>query len=332
MPQALPSGHCTQFVRVATILIGRNEGERLLACLGSIPAGFGEVVYVDSGSTDDSIEAAKASGAHVVELDTNIPFTAARARNAGVAALQNPHEYLQFVDGDCALDPDWMQTAVKFLNEHPEAAVVCGRRRERFPEASVYNAMCDVEWDTPIGQTKTTGGDAMMRASAFVAVGGFNPGLIAGEEPELCVRLRALGWQVWRLDAEMTLHDAAMTRFSQYWSRSRRGGYAFAEGAVLHGRGAERHGVAGMLRALIWGVGIPALIVAAALLIGQWSFYLALVYPAQLVRLALREGGSGFAWKRAFLLTIGKFAEAAGVLEYHVNRIRGKQRNLIEYK
>lgn len=318
--------------RIAIILIGRNEGARLIACLASIPRELGEVVYVDSGSTDGSIATAQEAGAQVVELDTSIPFTAARARNAGAAALTSPHDYLQFTDGDCALNTSWIETASTFLERNPEAAVVCGRRRERFPEASIYNAMCDVEWDTPIGQAKSCGGDAMMRAEAFEAVGGFNPGLIAGEEPELCVRLRAAGWQIWRLDTEMTLHDASMTRLGQYWKRSRRGGHAYAEGAAMHGAPPERHGVAGTRRAMIWGLGLPLIILLLWLLTGPWALLLLAIYPAQIARLALREGGGRFAWARAFLLTIGKFAEAQGVLEYYINRARRTGGRLIEYK
>lgn len=322
--------------RIAIILIGRNEGDRLKACLASLPRGLGEIVYVDSGSTDGSVVAAEAAGAQVVNLDTSVPFTAARARNAGVAALSEAHDYLQFLDGDCALDPDWVGTAAAFLEQTPEAAVVCGRRRERFPEASVYNRMCDVEWDTPVGQALACGGDALMRAEAFAAVGGFDARLIAGEEPELCVRLRGAGWQIWRLEAEMTLHDAAMTRFAQFWKRARRAGHAFAEGAAMHGAPPERHGIAQTRRALIWGLGLPVVLVLAALvlwpLLGPWALALLAIYPAQVARLALREGGTRFDWQRAFLLTVGKFAEARGVLEYHINKRRGRGGRLIEYK
>jgi len=145
-------------------------------------------------------------GADVVALDMDLPFTAARARNAGVDALMampTPPDFVQFIDGDCELQPGWIETALAFLQKNPEAAVACGRRRERFPEASVYNRLIDLEWDTPVGQASACGGDALMRADAVQQAGGFNPNLIAGEEPELCVRLRAAGWQIWRLDAEM---------------------------------------------------------------------------------------------------------------------------------
>ncbi|BBH45959.1 hypothetical protein KU43P_24360 [Pseudomonas sp. KU43P] len=223
---------------IGVVVIGRNEGMRLERCLASLAKGADQVVYVDSGSTDGSVQRARSHGVEVLALDMSIPFTAARARNEGFACLLQlcPNlRHVQFVDGDCEVVAGWLASAQAFLDGHPEVAVVCGRRRERFPERSIYNHLCDLEWDTPVGEAKACGGDALMRVEAFRDVSGYRPGLIAGEEPELCVRLRARGWKIWRLDAEMTLHDAAMTRFSQWWRRCIRGGYAFAEGAYLHG-------------------------------------------------------------------------------------------------
>lgn len=313
--------------RTAAVLIGRNEGARLLAALAAIPAEVRPVIYVDSGSTDGSVAAAQAAGARVVALDMSRPFTAARARNEGFAALAADRpDFVQFIDGDCALAPGWIETARRFLLEHPDVAVACGRRRERFPEASVYNRLCDEEWNTPIGEARACGGDALMRADAFAAVGGFNPGLIAGEEPELCVRLRAAGWKIHRLDAEMTLHDAAMTRFGQWWKRMRRSGHAYAEGAALHGSPPERHFVTETRRALIWGAAIPL-----AALIGTaftpWALLILALWPLQILRLARRLGLS-----RAAFLTIGKLPEALGVAEYWLRRLAGRRAGLIEYK
>ena len=319
---------------IAAVVIGRNEGARLDACLASIPAGVAPVIYVVSGSTDGSQERARAAGAQVVALDLSQPFTAARARNAGVAALTRAGatpEFLQFIDGDCSLAPGWIETAAAFLRGHPQAAVACGRRRERFPEASVYNRLADREWDTPLGRTRACGGDALMRAAAFAAVGGFNPALIAGEEPELCVRLRAAGWEVWRLDAEMTLHDAAMTRFAQWWQRTRRGGHAAAEGMAMHGAPPERHGVRRVQSALAWGAALPAVALLGSLAT-PWVLALLLAYPLQVTRLALRGGGTRTAWERATFLVLGKLPEAQGVLGYHLSRLRGGERGLIEYK
>ncbi|MBO9436769.1 glycosyltransferase family 2 protein [Ruegeria sp. R13_0] len=321
--------------RIGVVLIGRNEGDRLINCLNSIPQSVGRIVYVDSGSTDGSVAAAHAEGAQVVELNLSQPFTAARARNAGFEALraQGDIDYVQFVDGDCTLHPDWIDVAAAFLGNHPQAVVVCGRRREMFPEASVYNRLCDREWNTPVGQAKSCGGDAMMRSDAFTAAGGFNPALIAGEEPELCVRLRHRGGEVWRIDHEMTTHDAAMTRAGQWWNRMRRGGHAAAEGAALHGGPPERHGVAARTRALLWGAALPLATLLAALLLTPWALLLLLLYPAQVLRLARRDSfSSRAAWEQAFFLTLGKFPEALGVLEFQLRRLTRLPAGLIEYK
>jgi GT2 family glycosyltransferase len=319
---------------LGAVLIGRNEGARLIRCLASVAGQAGRIVYVDSGSSDGSVAAARAAGAEVVELDMSRPFTAARARNAGMERLcADPAIlYIQFIDGDCELQPGWTHTARAFLDMNPRTAIAFGRLRERFPQASVYNRLCDAEWDTPVGQSQSCGGIAMIRSAALTEVGGYDPSLIAGEEPEMCVRLQALGWQIWRLDAEMALHDAAMTRFSQWWTRTRRGGHAAAQGMAMHGGGPERLGVAMVRRALIWGLALPGLTLGLAVLLDPWALLLLLVYPAQILRLARRHGGTRAAWERAAFLTIGKFAEVTGVLQYAIRQLTGHPTGIIEYK
>jgi len=282
---------------IAAVVIGRNEGARLIACLEALRGQVGRMVYVDSGSTDGSQLAAITRGAELVQLDTDRPFTAARARNAGFAHLMQGGQtarYVQFLDGDCALQPGWIEAARSFLDKSPQAAVACGRRRERFPEASVYNRLIDAEWDTALGRTRSCGGDALIRVGALKEVGGYNPDLIAGEEPELCVRLRAKGWEIWRLDVEMTLHDAALTRFGQWWQRTRRGGYAFAQGAAMHGAPPERHCVPALRRIILWGLALPLVTVLGAF-VTPWALLLLLAWPLQVVRLWWR----GMPWARA---------------------------------
>lgn len=320
----------TDSANIGAVVIGRNEGDRLVRCLASLDHGVSQIVYVDSGSSDDSVAAAKSAGADVLILDPNQPFTAARARNAGLDRLTsgaNPPELVQFIDGDCELRSNWIDDASAFLETRPDVVVVGGRRRERFPEASAYNYLADTEWDTPVGEARSCGGDALMRIAALTKVGGYNPVMIAGEEPEMCVRLRQKGGIIWRLDAEMTWHDAAITRFGQWWRRSRRAGHAYAEGAALHGAPPERHNVAQTRRAMIWGAAIPLLALLGTL-ISPWSLLLFLVFPLQVARIARR----GEDWQRAFFLTIGKFPEVQGVLDYHWGRLTRKRAGLIEYK
>jgi GT2 family glycosyltransferase len=320
---------------VGVVIIGRNEGERLVECLASVSAVAGNIIYVDSGSTDGSVAAAKRIGASVVMLDLSQPFTAARARNEGFAALKalRPDiRFVQFIDGDCILDHGWISRALGFIESRQDIAVVCGRRRERYPRASVYNQLFDLEWDTPIGEASSCGGDALMRATAFEAVGGFRPLLIAGEEPELCVRLREAGWKIWRVDAEMTQHDAAMSRLGQWWVRAVRSGYGFAEVARLHRTSPFRIWGRAIPSAILWTGLLPAIIAFGAF-IHPLFLCAALIYPLQVCWIALRRGAlSANAWIYALLVMIAKFAQLQGIVKFYWRWSRGQTGQLIEYK
>lgn len=315
------------------VVIGRNEGERLVACLGSLAGSSAEIVYVDSGSDDGSRAVAAKAGAQVVDLDLSTPFTAARARNAGWRAFASRPRLVQFVDGDCEIDPDWMRTASAFLERNPEVAAVAGRLREKYPERSVYNALCDAEWDAATGETESIGGIAMMRADALEAVGGFRDDLIAGEEPELCVRLREKGWRIVRLAAEMGRHDAAMLRFGQFLKRATRAGHAFAEVADIHRRSPKRIWARDAARPLVWTALAPAS-AALALVFGAPALLLLALYPLQIARMARRfaprPGLSPL--MQATLLMAAKPAQTLGVLRYWSGRLSGVRAGIIEHK
>ena len=324
-------------MKFGVVAIGRNEGERLRQCLTSLSlASPAAVVYVDSGSTDGSAKWAHDHGAEVVVLDMRVPFTAARARNVGFKRLQEmvpDLAFVQFVDGDCQLIESWPEHALAYLISHANAAAVCGRRRECHPDRSIYNWLCDQEWNGPIGEVRAFGGDVMIRATALEHANGYRDDLVAGEEPELCVRLRAAGWHIWRLQAEMTLHDAAMTRFSQWWRRAFRGGYAFAQGAHLHGASNERYWVWESRRAWLWGIWLPLACLTTGLLFGPRGWAAWLVYPVQLFRQTVRNNGS--LKDRALLALfqiLARFPEALGQIKFMRDRLLGRQARLIEYK
>jgi GT2 family glycosyltransferase len=320
---------------LAAVAIGRNEGQRLVDCLSSIPAGGAHLVYVDSDSHDGSPLVAEKLNAQVIQLDMSKPFTAARARNAGygAAVASRPDlEFIQFVDGDCALDPEWIGKALAFMRARPDVAVVFGRRRERFVERSIYNAMCDREWDGPAGQAQQCGGDILVRVAALREAGAYRSSLIAGEEPELCVRLREKGWTIWRLDAEMTLHDANITTFRQWWRRTTRAGHAFAEVATLHWSSPKAIWKRSMARAIVWGGALP-LAILVAVLVHPAALLLFGLYPLQVARIARREGWTRVAsWRHGFFDVLGKFAEFNGVTKYFVNRLLRRSQRIIEYK
>lgn len=293
--------------KIGAVIIGRNEGERLRACIESVLGEGLMAVYVDSGSVDGSVATARSYGLRVIELDPSVPFTAARARNAGADFFYERFPqlpYLHFVDGDCELVAGWVSRARAVLEMDPTIGAVCGRRRERNPETSVFNRLCDLEWDTPVGFAETVGGDALFRTAAFRDGEGFSAELIAGEEPDLCHRVRAAGWRIRRIDCEMTLHDAAMTRFTQWWQRNRRSGYATAEALWRRGKKNPR----------MWREVISNLFWALPI---SWP-----LLPALWLRVCWRGGPL-----QASFITLGKLPHCQGQIDYW-----RKRRKLIEYK
>ncbi|WP_263971777.1 glycosyltransferase [Leptolyngbya ohadii] len=327
---------------IGVVAIGRNEGERLIRCLNSLIAQLPQgtpIVYVDSGSTDGSVAAAEALGVQVVGLDLSIPFTMARGRNAGFRDLIEKFpdlDYVQFIDGDCELLQGWITQAVSFLESNPQLAIVTGRRLERYPDASIYNLLADLEWNTAVGEATECGGDILTRVKAIREVDGFNESLIAGEEPDMCVRLRQKGWKIWRIDVNMTLHDAAMTKFSQWWKRSVRGGWAAAAGAKMHGHLPEKFRVREFRSGWLWGVIVPILAIALAPFTKGLSLLLLLGYPYQMFRIYQyrRNRGDNPAAARiySFFCVLSKFPQAIGQGKYWLQRWQGKQATLIEYK
>jgi len=332
---------------VGVVVIGRNEGDRLVTCLRSAAHQVRHIVYVDSGSSDGSQPRARECGADVVVLDCDTPFTAARARNAGLSRLLelDPRlSFVQFVDGDCELRDRWIHDGVAVLRNDDTIAVVCGRLRERYPERSVYNRMCDIGWDYPVGDIAACGGLAMYRVSDFRQVDGFNSSLIAGEEFELCSRIRANSRRIVRIDVEMAWHDVGITRFSQWWRRHLRGGYGFAEGCFLYDKQLGRSHRKATVSSVFWALLLPAAmilaIIAAALV--RWPglslavFVVPVIYAAQFLRLTLQNRGRNRGVRDSagysFFLMLSKFPEAHGILRYWIQRLRRKKSEIIEYR
>ena len=343
MPANAPKA-ALSLAQIGCVLIGRNEGERFRQCVESLPAALGAVVYVDSGSTDGRVALARGRGLGVVELDLGIPFTAARARNAGFERLRKTHPQLaavHFVDGDCSLVPGWIEAASAALGDSPRIAAVCGWRRERFPERSLYNRFCDLEWIAgAVGDVGPFGfgGDVLIRSEALAAVEGYDGSLIAAEDTELCARLRAKGHEMIRIDRPMTLHDADIHRFGQWWTRSKRAGYATLEVARLHRATGlfARH-----VRSIaIWGALLPLLFVASPFVLGRAALIVWLgiigLYGIQIHRIARSQDPARYSPREALLWGVSCMAsqppKALGMLDYAWSRVRGRRRTIIEYK
>lgn len=305
-------------------------------------------MYVDSGSTDGSADRARQFGIDVVVLDPEEGFTAAKARNLGwrrVLELDSDAWGIQFIDGDCEITSKWIAQALAFLDTYQDVAAVCGRRRERYPESSPYNRLIDMEWDTPVGEAESCGGDAMMRVAALKEVGGFNPKVVAGEEPELCYRLRRAGWKIYRIDSDMTLHDAAITQARQWYRRQLRGGYGAYQVWKLI-RVDMSHPFAKMSRSTVrWTLGWLGLTivcitlgvsVAGAVGATIGMSVAILVWVGQMVKIAFSGLRRGLAVRMSVLhgwMTMtGKWPQLVGLMKCWFDFRLGRMGHIIEYK
>ena len=327
--------------QVGIVVIGRNEGERLRACLESLKATRLPVVYVDSGSTDDSIKLAEEYNAVVVELDSSACFTAARARNAGylkMSALQPDTSLIQFIDGDCTLAPGWISACKQAFEKNTKLGAVIGHLQEKNPELTPYNKLCALEWRSPAGKITeygNFGGIAMIRTNVLNELGGYNPNVIAGEDSELAVRINLDGYHIEKIDHEMATHDADITYFSQWWKRAVRAGHAIGQRSHLNGDTEAKDNVREKKSTYFWGLILPLVILLglipskglSLLLLGGYVF---LGYRIYKFREKLGDTPKEAALYARYTL-LAKFANAIGLLKFQINRRAGKY-NIIEYK
>jgi GT2 family glycosyltransferase len=192
----------------------------------------------------------------------------------------------------------------------------------------------DLDWLSPCGESTYCGGDAVMRKSVMDQVGPYRDDLIAGEEPELCTRIRNAGYTIWHADELMTLHDLAITRFGGYWLRCYRGGHAYAEvaertqGALFRKESLKNH-----IQVAIYLLVPPGL----ALVLGWRGLW---VVSAAAVLILLRTAWRA-RWRKAPLVTtllhsvhchVCQIPIWFGQLAYLRNRHGQKPVRIIEYK
>ena len=325
---------------VGLVIIGRNEGDRLKKCLMTLPEEIGLVVYVDSDSSDNSVEFAKKRGVEVVSLDISIPFTAARARNSGferVLAIAPHLNFVQFIDGDCEVLPKWFESALAAFDSSPNVVAVCGWRRERYPERTPYNCICDVEWRiSATGEVRNFGGDVMLRVDSLKRVKGYDSNVIAAEDDELSIRLRRQGGKIVRLDQDCTFHDADMTRASQWWRRAKRCGHGYAHLFALYGAAPEYYFRREFFSALFWGAALPLTVMSLSILVHPAVIIILGAYPLMALRNFRYMKMRGFSNRESFLWCLScagsKFPQVLGILAYLKKRLFMKRFTIIEYK
>ncbi|MEM9452823.1 MAG: glycosyltransferase [Myxococcota bacterium] len=314
---------------VGLVVIGRNEGEHLLRAFGSMGEQVGAAVYADSDSTDDSVALVQEhfAAVEVVRMTAaERPLSPSRGRNEGYAALRRrlpTVRYVQFLDGDCELDPRWLSAAAQYLEANPKVGVVAGRLRERDRNRNAFHRLADMEWDQPPGEVNDMGGIMMVRASVWDEVGGQNPDIPAAEEREFCWRVIDAGYTIMRLADDMALHDIDMADMREWWTRSVRTGHAYAQGYWVH---RDRWHLRHVMSLVAYGAALPGAALGGAPLTLGLSLGLLGAYPRLWRKIEQGRRQRGDAPEDARLYATanvaGKLAGAVGVVQFFTRTLR----------
>jgi hypothetical protein len=127
-----------------------------------------------------------------------------------------------------------------------------------------------------------------------------------------------------------------MYHFTEWWRRTRRTGHAWAQVAALHGKSEERYFVRDCRRAWIWGLAIPSVAFALALVTRGISLMLLFLYGPQfgwIVRNARKRGWAlGDSIVYSFFTVLSKFPAVEGMIAYHWRHWRGHALTIMEHK
>lgn len=197
---------------VSVVVIGRNEEKHLEACFRSIfdmdyPLDKLEIIYVDTGSRDQSVNIAKKFNVKIAEEQSNFP-SAGLARNRGIEEAR--YEIIHFVDGDMTADRDYLKSAITMLNKDNIACVI-GDVSEQNTDTSFIANVLHYPWrKRKKGFVDAPGAGGTFLRSALREVGGYNPFILKGQETELGFRLRQKGYQIYKVETRMGTHDYAI--------------------------------------------------------------------------------------------------------------------------
>lgn len=199
---------------LSVIVIARNEEVKIGACLDSCVRSIqaaksqglidrGEIVLVDSASTDRTVEIAKAYPATIVHLPAEWHLSAAAGRFVGTRHVTG--DLLLFVDGDFVLIPEWLPEAIRALLRDEKIAAVCGREIEELTGDSLLTRRLKSRIESLVAEP-TAVNVGLYRRGALMSTGGIHPFLRGAEDRDVAYRLREAGYHLIRIDREMGTH------------------------------------------------------------------------------------------------------------------------------
>ena len=299
---------------ISVIVIGKNEGGRLSACLQSVRDALAvlshEIIYVDSRSADDSLRRAKALGARCFLLDE--PRTTA-GLGRFVGAKEAIGEYLLFLDGDMELCPGFCEKALMEMSSSGCAGVTGIREDLYWQDGEIAGRNLNYFGCMQARECPEFGGALMITAEALALCGSWSTDTIACEEAELHARLLGAGLRITELPVPMIRHHDAVRDnrglLGAFFSRRRLGEGQALRCAMALGKGAcyLRHE---HVKFLLYGLDWLSLIM---LFLGTYGLLAAcFIQAAQLGSFAVRGRVRAFVSQKLFF-----FAFPMGMAGFH---------------
>jgi len=330
MNRSLPDskkGFLKNKVDLSYVVIGYNEGKRLQSCFNSIRnATFDgmeyEIIYVDAGSTDESINIAKMSHIdQIIEGDKR--RLAAESRNLGWRAANA--DFIHFLDGDMTLDKDWPLMAMRFLSNNETVGVVCGKLEELNRNA-FYQAV-ELDWKQIEGEIRYCGGAALWRKEILHQLNGFPEDVSSGEEPLLCHRVRnELGLNIYQLNHRMVIHDLGFLNWGDILRRHVRCGKGLSEISTRLYHSHEKLWLKETINAILWSCFIIFLFIL--MMIGSITlktaclFILACVVLRKTIQLIIKGNSFKISIIYTLYVYLSKLPLAFGAISWYYNTLR----------
>lgn len=210
--------------------------EHIVRCLTAVvnqnrPAD--EIMIIDDGSPDDTVEIVRARfpSVRIIQHDVNRGLAAARN-----TALHNAsHELVAALDADTAPQPQWLENMLPHFDDE-SIAVGCGPLYEQILDTMAdrwRQATMTQAWgDQPIRNPRFIfGNNTVIRRSAALEVGGYNTAFRTnGEDSDMTNRLREVGYDTFYEPGAVVHHFRRDTQTSVFDTRWR---YYFS-GSKLH--------------------------------------------------------------------------------------------------
>jgi glycosyltransferase involved in cell wall biosynthesis len=221
---------------ITMVVIGFNESRNLHQTFTAIknmnyPTHLVELIYIDSGSTDESVEIAK----KYCEKICIEPLWPSAARNRNRGLIESKHSICHFLDGDIIIDPDYIWSAVSKLQEGDVQAVF-GYLEEKNKKGLNKILLHDYSNRKP-GYINAPGAGGTFIKKPLLEISAWDERIPRGEETEFGERFLQAGYKIWYLDKKMGIHDYGIAGLLGFLKKQIKEGMSAGQVLIIDGEG-----------------------------------------------------------------------------------------------